>query len=525
MLQPHVEVSEFVDILSEFQPEVVSVKVLTTTKGEANRPTWVYSPLDFKIKFGKPSKSLNNFDCWYQVYNYFNYNNEAILIVRSMGENYYNSNIITPFVEGYIGGEDNKGIKIKRKIQNKDEFDAFKDEWSLGDSIIEVIARTPGEWGNEIKVAVFSYEEVENNSKIFESYNAKDIKRKLLENEYVIAVFYGKKLVESWTIKPNQFELINEKSTYIYIKENFYEYKLYDGNIFYIDGDQEFADGNFPQELKAKFYNSNILSLTDGYSEEPSLSDLKESYDCIKELTDFECDFVLGENKGKNFAIDVARYFDCVCILNVPRDVNYKDYLKNIDRSYDNGVIVYDNLKYQDNIFTQKKNYFSVVGDVCGLRSSLMKENLSISHCKRNYSITNLEEIYKHYNEDEIEERYIRNVNVIKRENNSYICNSERMLDGTNLTNKIIKTKIIRNFKKLLNNYIFEFNDHITRSDLSSNLRNAAQRFKAENYIEDFKIVCDEKNQDKSKPENIYVDFYYKPKYLIETVHLRFKVN
>ena len=99
------------------------------------------------------------------------------------------------------------------------------------------------------------------------------------------------------------------------------------------------------------------------------------------------------------------------------------------------------------------------------------------------------------------------------------------MLDGTNLTNKIIKTKIIRNFKKLLNNYIFEFNDHITRSDLSSNLRNAAQRFKAENYIEDFKIVCDEKNQDKSKPENIYVDFYYKPKYLIETVHLRFKVN
>ena len=49
-------------------------------KGAPDTLTPVYSILDFKTKFGKPNK--NNINDWFQIYNYFLYDNNEIVISR-----------------------------------------------------------------------------------------------------------------------------------------------------------------------------------------------------------------------------------------------------------------------------------------------------------------------------------------------------------------------------------------------------------------------------------------------------------
>lgn len=53
-------------------------------RGPVNELTQITSIYDFKITFGKPLKS--NFNEWFQIYNYFLYNNKCIYIVRTDSE-------------------------------------------------------------------------------------------------------------------------------------------------------------------------------------------------------------------------------------------------------------------------------------------------------------------------------------------------------------------------------------------------------------------------------------------------------
>lgn len=70
-------------------------------RGPVNELTQITSIYDFKITFGKPIKS--NFNEWFQIYNYFLYNNKCIYIVRTDSENSAKANSPLGIIAKYPG--------------------------------------------------------------------------------------------------------------------------------------------------------------------------------------------------------------------------------------------------------------------------------------------------------------------------------------------------------------------------------------------------------------------------------------
>ena len=83
------------------------------------------------------------------------------------------------------------------------------------------------------------------------------------------------------------------------------------------------------------------------------------------------------------------------------------------------------------------------------------------------------------------------------------------MMSGKKLTNKIIELNLKRECEAICRWYLFEFNDEQSRAGLRSQLLNTLGIYKGKNRIEDFRVVCDAKNQDKSRPNEIIADIYY----------------
>lgn len=476
------------------------------TKGECNVPTFCYSLLDFKTKFGKPN-SKNIID-WLQIYNYFQYNNSSIIISRVIGENSSNSVAALPNPSNPV------------KILNFDDFLRQQDTLISDSDCIKVIAKTPGEWGNDINVAIFTKNELEKNLNIFDYHKAKNLTGAMYDGEYCICVFYKRQLVERFLVNFNEIDRINEESRYVYILNNFLNYKLYDGNIFWIDGDEEIADGNLELNRRPIFIGTSVLSLKNGFSDEPSFSQIGEEYETFE--MDIDLDFILSNSKNVNSALKLANLRkDCIALVDVPKE-KPKEFIKSLISC--ERFLAYRNNKKQINPFNEKEIWVPVLGDVLGLRTQLLESDIKNSHCKVQYSILNCLAIDKIYNEYERDDLYLNKINVIQKFNNYYYFNSEKCSNNHNLTNVLILIKLSRLSNKVLNYYIFEFNDEFNRNAVKKHISAICDDMRANREIQDFNVVCDETNNTRFDHE-IKVDVYYKPQYMVEFVKLRFYTN
>ena len=512
MISPHVDVKTFdSEVIPNLVSKYNSVKVLYTLKGEANKLTLVNSILDFKIKFGKPNKT--NICDWYQVYNYFLYNNKSLYICRSLGENSFNAQASAP----------NK-FKENIRIDNYEDF--LAKNISLENNVIKVFAKTPGEWGNSIEVAIFTLQDLRQNVKIHKNYFAKNIVNIFKEGQYCIAVFYEKRLVEYFLIDYNDIEKVNGSSEYIYLKNNFLDYKIFDGNLYWIDGDELIADGNLQANLKPVFYGSNILKLENGISEEPSKKDFFESNEIIKE-ENIDLTFVMCDKNYPDISINLAEHFNAIALVQL-KNSDVFDLIqesKLLDKSYARNIICYANTKKQTDIYTNKDYYFSIIGDLNGLREYLIENySLNESHCKRIYSISEILNVSKKYTNDEIDELYLNNINVIKKDNNDFIFNSENMLNGEKLSQRLPIIKLEKRLQELSLYYVFEFNNEFTRYNLYKLAQQIGDEAVTKRYITDYRIVCDLTNN-KENSEYLNLDFYFKPNHLIEEIKINLRIQ
>ncbi|ENP7033820.1 hypothetical protein ACEB11_001647 [Campylobacter coli] len=475
-------------------------------KGSPDTLTPVYSILDFKTKFGKPNK--NNMNDWFQIYNYFLYDNNEIVISRSIGENSVNASISYPF--------NDFDVRI-------DNLDDFRNKPVISENnFLRIIARNPGEWGNDLTVCIFTQYEVLNNMLIHSNYLAKDIQNSMGSNQYCICVFLKDTLMEKYILKEseNMVDTINENSNYIFIVFDPKKYKLYDGNIHYVDGLNRLADGNEPNLDKVTFYGSNSLKLSNGYASLPSTTQIDETYKSVGESNDYVFDFIIANAQSPNSAINLAdTRGDCCAFIGIPRGIKPEEYIKQLQIS--NNAIVYYGSKLQLNPFNNQNIYVSCIGDIVGLRTRLINsQELSVSHCKTIYSFLNTIDLDIYLTESQIKDLYDLNINIVKKGYSGIYALSENTLKGSKLTNRIIYFNLVRECENVALYYVFENNDEYTRNDLASKIKEICRRYIADNNIEDFKIVCDISNNP-TQDNNIYVDVYYKPKYLIEEIVFR----
>ena len=151
-------------------------------RGPVSEKTTIYSILDLKATFGKYF-SLNQ-DEWMSIYNYFNYGNPSIDIIRVVGSD--------SLTASNIGG---------LKVLSEEDFDTLPKSKNI------ICASSPGGWGNGLKIKI----QVKNDSLEFSTY---------LNNEFI----------ESQTIEKSL--PIELKTDYFYaylIDPQDAEYSLYGG--------------------------------------------------------------------------------------------------------------------------------------------------------------------------------------------------------------------------------------------------------------------------------------------------------
>lgn len=470
------------------------------TRGIPNKLTPVYSILDLKIKFGKPDE--NNLDEWFQIYNYFEYGNREIVLSRIIGENSFNSSVSFPFDD------------FKIRIDDFDEFETkpFKSD----NNFLRIIARNPGKWGDDLTISIFTNNELKNNRIIFNEVHAKELINHLSNNEYCICVFYKKTLVEQFKFEKS-VEYINRNSKYIFISFEPWNHRYYDGNTMMVDGLKELADGNMPTSRMQVFYGDNSLKLSGGSETLPSIQQIYNSYMDVGESDEYIFDFILANNKFANAAIDLAdKRADCCALIGIPRHTDAFNFVNSLTKS--SNAIVYYGYKLMRNIFTDKNIFVNCVGDVLGLRTYLINnKDLSSSHCKAIYNFRNYIDLEEYLNEEQIRDYYNSNINIIKKGYIGAYALSENMLNSEKLTNKIIYYNLVRDCENVVMHFIFEHNDELTRNDLSSKIKSICRSYVSDNNIEDFKVICDLSNNP-NPDNNLYVDIYYKPKYLVEEI-------
>ena len=112
---------------------------------------------------------------------------------------------------------------------------------------------------------------------------------------------------------------------------------------------------------------------------------------------------------------------------------------------------------------------------------------------------------------------------MAEKVNNSYVFNTEIMLDGSTLTNKLIEYFLIKDCSRVAYKFIFEKNDEYTRNTFKSSIINIVETYVASRCISEYRVICDEKNND--NPVTLVCDIMYKPQHLAEFITVRVSAN
>jgi hypothetical protein len=127
---------------------------------------------------------------------------------------------------------------------------------------------------------------------------------------------------------------------------------------------------------------------------------------------------------------------------------------------------------------------------------------------------------------------YANRVNPIAVIRNSItIYGQKTLLDRDSYLNRVNVRRLLaflkRRCRRLLEQFVFEFNDKITRQEISGIFNNFLDWVQANRGLEDYLVVCNETNNGPFVRENneLYCDIYVKPTPVAEFIYLRFFIT
>ena len=344
-------------------------------KGPLDQYVLITNVDDLKLYFGKPNST--NYNDWYQVYNFLQYADKCY--VARVGDDVAMKNSVAEL------SSDGTTIltAVPNFIMNDDDYELSEISYPFVDiatSKFKFFARTPGTWGNNIRVIVAN--EAALTKKGQELYpNSGIVLGDLFQQnidqtngEIVVVVMDGSTIVERFVVSVNPSALdskngkslyiekvINRVSSYIYVKDNTaLTYPVTDVNPVIKD-----------------------LVLSQGANGDLT-GNFGLAYDVFSNVEDLDIDIVIANEKAhREVATLCGMRKDCIGFLGALRDdvvgikpsiavdnmVQYVTVDFNIGDAIGKYNAYFGNYKYQYSTELDEYMWVNVAGDVAGLRA------------------------------------------------------------------------------------------------------------------------------------------------------------
>jgi len=431
-------------------------------EGGPLEPTIINSKEEFKNYFGL-IKTIDSISC-----DDFLDFSQNLLVQRVIGQESYNAYA--------IGSRTYKFSHPNIRIDSKDDLSNIE---IMSDEFIRVFARFPGRYGNRMQVAIFTQDQVKYNNYITETLRAQDIIKSIPYLCYCVAVIQDDKIVETFIVKINDLEKLNDLSDQIYVKTNisvhalhvydgniiladggtgtysddsglydgdngvydgsvkvsntyndiygFYDggENIYDGSVGVLDGNVCIIDGNDfnPLFCVPTFFGFNILQLSGGFSDYPTQQEFNNK-EILENKLNFNIDIFIGNNT-------ILERDDVVNIVPVPHDTKKAlDFVDNFgvikDISNINNIT---NIMFINGYKRDSKFLVPLAGEYAGIRSNKMITDISSSTSKISVPFKNGDILKISFEDQELLYEYGINP-VIKSSTNTnsvWYCNGEKM--------------------------------------------------------------------------------------------------
>lgn len=395
-----------------------------------------------------------------------------------------------------------------------------------------IVARSPGEWGNSISVAIANEGDfISQETEAFPGVRLNDLfEFPATEDEIGIIVREGEDIKEVFLVSVNKFSKdINNKSNYI---ENVINRK---SNLIFV----KHLDGVLP----ASCLDEYVIYLDDGEETTPTAGDIAEAYELWENKEEVDIDIVIcnevdGGLGGFNLA-DSRK--DCIAFMGTESNIVGKkaalantEVLANRSAFGKNSMFACygGNYKYQYDRYNDKNRWINVAGDIAGLRAATSSSRASwwASAGLERGQLKNVIKLAYNPNQAQRDALYKKNINPIVTfpGQGTVMWGQKTLLDKASSFDRVnvrgLFNTLERALSKMAKYQVMEFNDNFTRNRIVSMIKPFLSTVQAGRGVQDFLVICDSTNNtaDIISRNQLIVDVYIKPTYVAEFILLRF---
>lgn len=465
-------------------------------------------------------------------------------IVTGTPINYYKADMNAGIEVLKVGStetiEDVEYYKNYMTIENSDDFEMK--EMSIAftniDSKLKIIAKNPGTWSENLEIAIATPADFGTSKYAFDGIALDDLfEYRPLGTQVGIIIRLNDEIKEIFTVDFNMSAkdinnkstyietVINNQSSYIFIKDNTSITDLCKSHIFSTEG---------------------VLKLVNGADSDIQADDLLNAYEVWSNKEEIDIDIVIGNELDSGLsAFNLAdSRKDCICFIGA----NYADVVGkkssdavanliewrttgslNINSMF---AVACANYKYMYDRYNDKYRWVNIAGDVAGLRSYVNSDKASwwASAGLERGQVKNVIKLAFNPNAASRDYLYKNGLNPIVSfpGQGTVVWGQKTLLDKASSFDRVnvrgLFNTLERSLAKMAKYQVMEFNDNFTRNRIISMIKPFLSSVQAGRGIADFLVICDESNNtpDVISRNQLVVDVYIKPNYVAEFILLKF---
>lgn len=540
-------------------PTGITGMVGNFSQGPVGQRVLVTNEQELVDYFGKPDN--DNFTHFFSAWNFLQYANQ-LYVVRAAGDDtgtastLSNANVL--WTNATVGVASTEDVLIK----NQDDYLIFIDaslSTFMDSDVLGIVARYPGEYGNNIKVAAIGWT-VTTTSTVFATSSTtsnlywNDILPNKMRDPYnlAIAVFKLKANYTHTNDNPDAYDLVEKwmVSTTQGIKDG-------EGNSLYVEDvinqSSKYIYAFFKDSatLNAAF-TAAAVTLTNGYSGTYSTGAVMQGYDLFANPEEFDINLIID---GGNTDADVQQYIndsivlkrkDCFAIFCPPKDkvVNVSggasqivaDLDKYINETLGRGTssyaAFYGNWKYQYDKFNDKYRWVPLSGDMAGIYAltDYTRDPWFAPAGFNRGAVRNVVRLAWSPNLAQRDMLYKENINPIVqfRGEGPIVFGQKTLLNKPSAFDRVDVRRLFLVLEKAISTsskyFLFEKNNDFTRRMLVGMIDPFLRDVVGRQGLYDFRVKCDETNNtgEVIDRNELVCDIYLKPTKTAEFIVLNF---
>lgn len=448
--------------------------------------------------------------------------------------------VFEPVVEGAAEVSEVELFGKNIAILNAADFEAKEVSVAMAsaDAKLKVIARNPGDWAEDLEIAIAKPADFGTGAQAFDGIALDDLFEYFPSGSEVgVMIRLDGIIQEIFTVDFDPAAKdANGKSTYI---ENVInnQSKL----IFVKDNTAQ------PADVKSYIFSADgTFGLVGGKSSAIQADDIANAYELWANKEEVDIDIVIANETDGGAAAHnlVEARKDCIGFMGAEYGsvVGKKasdavagliEWRKTGNANFNSMFMVAcGNYKYQYDRYNDKNRWVSIAGDIAGLRAATSASRASwwASAGLERGQIKNVKKLAFNPNQAHRDLLYKNAINPIVAfpGQGTVMWGQKTLLAKPSSFDRVnvrgLFNTVERSLSKMAKYQVMEFNDNFTRNRIVSMIKPFLSSVQAGRGIQDFLVICDTSNNtpDVISRNQLVVDIYIKPTYVAEFVHLKF---